>query len=66
MKKNTTLSAVLFKIANGQRTHVIEFNSSTDIDAVRQAYSMYMRMGLIGRYYLETSTGRVHQINSNI
>jgi hypothetical protein len=38
------------------------FNALSDKNAISIAYQKYSNMGLIGRYYLETSNGGVYQI----
>lgn len=35
----------------------------SDAHAIRLAYELHTRNGLIGRYYLETSNGGIYQIN---
>jgi len=55
---NTELKLSIFKIIGGIKQVQFELTAMTDDHAVSVAYDFYQKMGLIGRYYCETSTGK--------
>jgi hypothetical protein len=57
------ISFIMFKIIGGTKVHLIELNAISDLHAVQVATGFHERNGLIGRYYIETSTGGIFTIS---
>jgi hypothetical protein len=55
---------LMFKIIGGVKQSQIELKAISDNHAVTVAQDFYNKSGLIGRYYCETSTGKIFSINA--
>ncbi len=53
----------MFKIIGGKRVHTFDLISISDDHAITVANDLYNKLGLIGRYYCETSSGFTFQIS---
>jgi len=60
---NNQIKFVMFNINNGVKYHSFDLVAISDQHAVAVAQDLYNRLGLIGRYYCETSSGYCFQIN---
>ena len=58
----TDIHFVMFKIIGGQRVQTFDLISISDVHAITVAKDLHNKLGLIGRYYCETSTGFTFQI----
>lgn len=56
------INFVMFKISGGKRVHTFDLMAISDIHAITVAKDLHSKLGLIGRYYCETSTGFTFQI----
>ena len=56
------INFVMFKIIGGQRVQTFDLISMSDSHAITVAKDLHNKLGLIGRYYCETSTGYTFQI----
>lgn len=56
------INFVMFKIIGGQRVQTFDLISMSDSHAITVAKDLHNKLGLIGRYYCETSTGFTFQI----
>jgi len=61
-KKDVTIGKLIKRSMDVvmQEFHI---EAMSDAHAIRLAYELHTRNGLIGRYYLETSNGGYYQIN---
>ena len=59
----TDITFVMFKIIGGKRVHIFELTAISDIHAITVANDLYSKLGLIGRYYCETSNGFTFDVN---
>lgn len=53
----------MFKIAGGVKIQEFNLQAISDAHAVTVCQDFHHRMGLIGRYYCETSTGKAFQVS---
>ena len=58
----TDINFVMFKIIGGQRVQTFDLISISDTHAITVAKDLHNKLGLIGRYYCETSTGFTFQV----
>lgn len=52
----------MFKTIGGRKVHSWQLNALSDEHAITVATNSHRNMGLIGRYYCETSTGKTFVI----
>ena len=60
-KENITF--VMFKILGNKKDHEFKLEAISENHAIVLAEDLHTKLGLIGRYYCETSTGYTFQIN---
>jgi hypothetical protein len=58
------VSIIMFKIIGGKREYDFQLTAMSDQHAIIVAYDFYNRLGLFGRYYCETSTGKSFSVSS--
>ena len=58
----TDIHFIMFKIIGGKRVHTFDLISISDVHAITVAKDLHNKLGLIGRYYCETSSGFTFQI----
>ena len=59
-----SVSLIMFKIIGGRREYDFQLTAMSDQHAIIVAYDFYNRLGLFGRYYCETSTGKAFSVSS--
>jgi hypothetical protein len=56
-------SFIMFKIIGGTKQIEFKLKCISDTHSIQVANDFYIRNGLIGRYYCETSNGKTFSIN---
>lgn len=57
------ISLTMYKIINNKRSQNFELTAMSDAHAETVAKDLHERLGLIGRYYCETSTGKTFSVS---
>ena len=58
-----SVAFIMFKVLGGKKDHEFRLESISEHHAITVAENFYRANGLIGRYYCETESGKVFQIN---
>lgn len=61
--KMKDLTLVMYKISGGTKQIEFELKAMSDLHAIVVANESHKRLGLIGRYYCETSTGKTFSVS---
>jgi len=59
----SNISFAMFNVIGGVKIHNFQFEAISDNHAIVVAQAFYDRVGLIGRYYCETSTGKTFSVS---